>query len=208
MTDSCALKDIRGGGMPAARKWGGPLSQASRGRQPLSKEDQALEAQVRDIISRGPSGKGALIPLLQMVQQEVGYLPKVAIGLLSARLGVPESRIYGVVTFYAQFYLTRQGRHKVRVCQGTACHVRGSARIMQAVRRKLGIAPGETTADYEFTLERVACLGSCALAPVVVVDDKVHGSMNVQKAEALLSRLRRESDASSAVTGTEREAGG
>jgi NADH-quinone oxidoreductase E subunit len=189
MTDSCALKDIRGGGMPTVRKWGGPLSQASRGRQPLSKEDQVLEAQVRDIISRGPSGKGALIPLLQMVQQEVGYLPKVSIGLLSARLGVPESRIYGVVTFYAQFHLKPRGKYIVRVCQGTACHVRGGKIILQAVEDQLGIKPGDTTGDLLFTLERVACLGACGLAPTMIVNDDTYGRLTPAKAQKILDNL-------------------
>ena len=103
--------------------------------------------------------------------------------------GVPESRVYGVASFYAQFYLERQGRHKIKVCRGTACHVRGSARIMSALGEKLGIGVGETTPDYAFTLERVACFGSCALAPVVVVDDKVYGRMTPEKTVKLLDDL-------------------
>ena len=127
-----------------------------------------------------------LIPILQRVQAELGYLPGEAMAEIARFTGVPESRVYGVASFYAQFYLERQGRHKIKVCRGTACHVRGSARIMSALGEKLGIAPGETTPDYRFTLERVACFGSCALAPVVVVDDKVYGRMTPEKAVKLL----------------------
>jgi NADH-quinone oxidoreductase subunit E len=105
-------------------------------------------------------------------------------------LNIPQSSVYGVVTFYAQFYLTRQGKHRVKVCQGTACHVRGGKRIMHAVKKKLGVGPGQTTEDYKFSLEQVACFGSCALAPVMVLNGKVHGKMTPQKAEKLLEGLQ------------------
>ncbi|MHC5057072.1 MAG: NADH-quinone oxidoreductase subunit NuoE [Planctomycetota bacterium] len=130
-----------------------------------------------------------LIPILQKVQAELGYLPGSAMTEIARFTGVPESRVYGVASFYAQFYLERQGRHRIKVCRGTACHVRGSARIMSALGEKLGIACGETTPDYAFTLERVACFGSCALAPVVVVDDKVYGRMTPEKTVKLLDGL-------------------
>ncbi len=130
-----------------------------------------------------------LIPVLQKVQNELGYLPPHAMKEIAGFTGVPESRVYGVASFYAQFHLERQGRHKIKVCRGTACHVRGSARIMSALGEKLGIGVGETTPDYAFTLERVACFGSCALAPVVVVDDKVYGRMTPEKTVKLLDDL-------------------
>jgi NADH-quinone oxidoreductase subunit E len=132
-----------------------------------------------------------IIPILQEIQAELGYLPSDAMRAVARFVRAPESAIFGVATFYSQFYLTPQGRHKVRVCQGTACHVRGGTRIMQEVRKLLGINPGETTPDYEFSLERVACLGSCALAPVMVVDRKVHGSLTAAKAKQELERLGR-----------------
>ena len=142
-----------------------------------------------NVFNKYPGNRGDLIPILQDIQEVEGYISREAMGQVAYFLNVPESVVYGVVTFYAQFYLTRQGRHKVKVCQGTACHVRGGVEIMKAVRKKLGIAPGETTQDYLFSLERVACFGSCALGPVVVVNDKVHGRMTPAKAEKLLEKL-------------------
>jgi NADH-quinone oxidoreductase subunit E len=148
-----------------------------------------MREQLKGVFSRYRGDRSELIPILQDVQEALGYIPPEAMSATAGFLRVPESVVYGVVTFYAQFYLTRQGRHKVKVCQGTACHVRGGRRVMQAVRKKLGIAPGETTGDYEFSLERVACFGSCALAPVMVVDGRVHGRMTPQKAQALLESI-------------------
>ncbi len=124
---------------------------------------------------------GDLIPVLQSVQARLGYLPPATFAKVARHLNTPESAVYGVATFYAQFHLTPQGRHKIKVCCGTACHVRGSGKIMSAVEKRLGIGAGETTSDLAFSLERVACFGSCALAPVVVVDEKVHGRMTPKK---------------------------
>jgi len=144
---------------------------------------------IQQIFSGYQGQRNELIPILQDVQAAFGYVPREAMTKTARFLNIPESSVYGVVTFYAQFYRTRQGKHKIRVCQGTACHVRGGRRIMQAVGKKLGINPGETTADYKFSLERVACFGSCALAPVMVVDGKVHGRMTPQKAKKILESL-------------------
>ena len=153
-------------------------------------EDRTNMQDCLDRIFAGFSGEqGELIPLLQQIQAEFGYLPPEPMRQASRFLNVTESDVYGVATFYSQFFLTRQGKHKIKVCQGTACHVRGGQRIMLAVQKKLGIKPGETTDDYQFSLERVACFGSCALAPVVVINDKVYGRMNPQKAVQLLERL-------------------
>lgn len=149
-----------------------------------------MQEQVAGILSRHSQDRGDLIPILQDVQAALGYIPPEAMRQTAGFLGVPESAVYGVATFYAQFYLTRQGKHKIKVCQGTACHVRGGRSIMRAVRKKLGIRPGQTTEDYEFTLERVACFGSCALAPVMVVDGKVHGRMTPRRAQELLEGLQ------------------
>lgn len=134
-------------------------------------------------LGRDPSG---MIPALQAVQEKVGYLPPEAFGKVARHFNVPESTVFGVATFYAQFYLERQGRHKIKVCCGTACHVRGSAPILSTIEERLDIKSGETTPDYAFTLERVACFGSCALAPVVVVDDDVHGRMTRKRMLKLL----------------------
>lgn len=121
--------------------------------------------------------KGAVIPVLQKAQEIYGWLPSTVLEIISKEMNVPPSRIYGVVTFYSQFYLTRRGRHIVRQCDGTACHVKGSARIVDAVESHLGIKAGETTPDYRVTFEVVYCLGSCGLAPVAMIDDKVVGHL-------------------------------
>jgi len=145
-----------------------------------------MDEELREVFENYEGKREELIPVLQDVQEKLGYLPKEALVSVSRFLNLPESVVFGVATFYAQFYLTRQGKHKVKVCRGTACHVRGGGRIMQAVQRKLGIKPGETTDDYEFSLERVACFGSCALAPVVVIDGRVYGRMTTRKTEQIL----------------------
>ena len=150
------------------------------------KENEAtLEERMQAVLSDSEDGQGELIPLLQKVQGEFGYVPEEAIFGISDVLGVPASEVFGVLTFYAQFRLTPQGRNLVRVCRGTACHVRGSRRILQAMERCLGIRSGETTADLEYTLETVACIGACALAPVMVINDSVHRQMSATKVEKL-----------------------
>lgn len=138
------------------------------------------------ILEKYRGHKEALIPVLQQVQAELGYLPEEAISEVAHFLGLSRSEIYGVASFYAQFRFERQGKHAVRVCQGTACHVRGGRRIMTTVEQELGIHPGGTTEDYQFSLEKVACFGSCALAPVMVVDKKVYGRMTTVKAREVL----------------------
>jgi len=121
--------------------------------------------------------KGAVIPILQRAQDAYGYLPKSVLLELARRTGIPLSRLYGVVTFYAQFRLTKRGRHLIRVCDGTACHVRGAPKNIQAVEQTLGVKAGGTSADFKASLEIVYCVGSCGLAPVAVVDDKVYGQL-------------------------------
>jgi len=132
--------------------------------------------------------KEALIPVLQKVQGELGYLPEEAVSEIAHFLRLPRSQIYGVASFYAQFRFERQGEHTVKVCQGTACHVRGARRILETVIQQLGIHPGGTTEDYKFSLERVACFGSCALAPVMVMNKTVYGRMTTTKAREVLSQ--------------------
>jgi len=131
--------------------------------------------------------KGALIPVLQQVQGELGYLPKEAISEIARFLGTSESEVFGVASFYAQFRFTKAGRHVVKVCLGTSCYVRGGAHIMETVEKELGIRQGETTTDYEFSLERVACFGCCALSPVMVVDNRVYSRMTPTTAKQVLS---------------------
>ena len=148
-----------------------------------------MEQQLQSIFENYEGERSELIPILQDVQNEIGYLPREAMTRTAGFLRLPESMVYGVVTFYAQFYLTPQGKHKVKICQGTACHVRGADEIVEAVRRKLGVDPGETTEDFEFSVEGVACFGSCALAPVMVVDGKVYGKVTPQQAVEILEDL-------------------
>ena len=134
--------------------------------------------------------KGALIPVLQKAQEELGYLSEETISEVADFLSLSKNEVYGVASFYAQFRFERQGEHAVRVCQGTACHVRGGQRIMETVQQQLGIQPGGTTGDYKFSLERVACFGACALAPVTVMDNTVYGKMTTAKAKKLLTEQK------------------
>ena len=132
------------------------------------------------ILEKFAGQKGAIIPILQHTQEVYGYLPAQALEEISRRTGVALSRIYGVATFYSQFYLTQRGRHVIRVCDGTACHVRGAAKIIDELGNELHILPGQTTDDYRVTYEVVYCLGSCGLAPVAVVDEHVEGRLTPQ----------------------------
>jgi NADH:ubiquinone oxidoreductase subunit E len=144
--------------------------------------------QLKQILASHRGEKAALILVLQKAQEIFGYLPEEAISEIARCLCLSESEVYGVASFYALFRFERQGEHRVRVCQGTACHVRGGPRILDAVESELGIHCGETTKDYKFSLERVACFGACALAPVMVVDNKVNGKMTNPKAKKILDK--------------------
>jgi len=134
--------------------------------------------------------KGALIPILQRVQEEFGYLPQEALAEIATFLKLPPSHVFSVATFYAHFYLTRRGDHLVRVCQGTACHVRGASDILETAQHCLGIKTGQTTVDYNYSLERVACLGSCALAPLMVVDDTLYPQITTLKVVEILKNTK------------------
>lgn len=140
-------------------------------------------------------GAADLIPVLQMVQSMDGFISEESIRLISRRLKVSENEIYGVATFFAQFRFTKPGEHIIRVCLGTACHVKGGEQIMDVFRRRLEIQPGETTPDGKYQLERVACLGCCALAPVLVVDDRIHSQASVLKIQGLLAEREHHEDA-------------
>ena len=143
------------------------------------------------ILKKYQSQEGALITMLQELQEVYGYLPEVVLTHFSREVKIPLSQIYGVVTFYAQFYLTRRGRNIIRVCRGTACHVRGGSRILEAVEREVGITEGETTPDLEYSLETVACIGACALAPTMVINEKTYGKLTPKKVMESLSRKGR-----------------
>ena len=139
------------------------------------------------ILEQFKDQKGALIPILQRTQDLYGYLPRPALAFISKQTRIPLNRIYGVATFYAQFHLKQRGRNLVRVCDGTACHVRGSGRNLDALQYAIGIAPGETSPDYKLTLEVVYCLGSCGISPVALVNEKVYGRLN---SDTLLQRVK------------------
>jgi NADH-quinone oxidoreductase subunit E len=132
--------------------------------------------------------KAELIPILQRVQRDFGYLSNDTMRRIAYFLKVPESVVYGVATFYAQFKFVPIGRNIIKVCRGTACYVKGSPRIVEELEKQLGIKDGGTTPDLEYTLETIACFGSCALAPVVVVNDRVYGRMTPDKARKLLEK--------------------
>lgn len=134
--------------------------------------------------------RGALIPILQRAQEIFGYLPPEVLKHISKRTGAPLSQVYGVVTFYAQFYLTRRGKFIIRQCDGTACHVRGAAKIVDAIEKELGVKTGETTPDYQYTFEVVYCLGSCGLSPVAVVNDKVYGRLTPEQMIRTIRELK------------------
>lgn len=142
-----------------------------------------------EILGRHDQHRDSLIPLLQEIQANFGYISEASVEAIAKHLDVSEGCIYGVATFYTQFRFTRPGDHMVRVCLGTACHVRGGSQIMDEVNRHLGIEAGQTTTDYKFSLDRVACFGSCALSPVVVVDSKVYGRMSPKKVKKILKEI-------------------
>jgi NADH-quinone oxidoreductase subunit E len=152
----------------------------------VSESKESMEGQVDEIIASCKGEKADLIPILQQVQQRYGYLPEEALRRIAKTIDVPESIVFGVATFYAQFKLVPTGRNIVRVCRGTACHVRGGARILKEVEKQLGIKPGESTPDLENALETVACIGACALAPTMTVNDDTHGQMTTGKVAEIL----------------------
>lgn len=147
-----------------------------------------MSDELAQIVTEYGGERGALIPVLQKVQERYGYLSAEAISQIARLCRMSESEVFGVASFYAQFYFTRRGRHSIKVCLGTACHVRGGERIFDEMKRELGVESGGTTDDSRFSLERVACFGSCALAPVVVIDKDVYGRMTVSRAKEVLAQ--------------------
>jgi NADH-quinone oxidoreductase subunit E len=150
--------------------------------------DPEIEDMLTDISCRLSDyvGGGDLIPLLQTIQQRHAYVAPEAIKLVAEHLDMAPCEVYGVATFYNQFRFHPPGKHQIKVCLGTACHVKGGDIILENFERKLGIQEGQTTPDREFSIDRVACVGCCALAPVAVVDDTVHGHVAPSKVEGLI----------------------
>lgn len=140
------------------------------------------------IVSKYKRQKGVLISVLQEVQAEFGWVPREVIERIADALEVSLGQVYGVLTFYAQFYLTPRGRNTIRVCRGTACHVRGTNANLRAVERILEIKEGETTSDFKFSLETVACLGTCFLAPLMMVNRNYYGKLTPGKVETVLKQ--------------------
>jgi len=143
-------------------------------------------SEVDSIVEPYLGKKEMVIPVLQKVQDHYGYLPRPAMEQVSQRMRIPLSRLYGVATFYAQFKMKPRGRYIIRVCKGTACHIQGSPKIAGRIEDLLGIESGETTEDLRFTLEEVACIGACALAPVIMINDDPHGRLTLDKIEEIL----------------------
>ncbi len=147
-------------------------------------------SEIEDLLDgRKDVGNGSLMAMLEDVQTRYHYLPKDALILISERMGVPLSQTYSVATFYNAFSLKPKGRHIINVCLGTACLVRGSRKVLERISDRLGIRPGETTEDGEFTLETVNCLGACALGPIVVVDGVYSGQVTAAKADTLVRQV-------------------
>ena len=159
----------------------------------MKAEGKIKEATGR-IINRLSRKRGNLIPILQRVQKELGYLPREAMAEIARFLDIPVIDVYGVVTFYNQFRLNPPGKHSIRVCLGTACHMKGGYITLDAWKRRLSIDRGQTTPDREFDLDTVACVGCCVMAPVTVVDDKPEGQVEPTKVDGILLAFEREKE--------------
>jgi NADH-quinone oxidoreductase subunit E len=145
---------------------------------------------INGIIEKNGKSQSALVPILQAVQSEYRFLPEEILTYIATVLGIPAATVFGVATFYAQFSLEPKGKYIIRMCDGTACHVRQSMPVYDAIRAKVGLVDGKfTTSDLRFTVETVACLGACGLAPVLMVNDKVYGQMTPEAAEVIIDVL-------------------
>lgn len=163
---------------------------SEQGTMEPSQMDIQRSLQLKSLFEKYKGRKGSLIPVLQEAQDIYGYLPEAVLRKISENLQLPLSKVYGVVTFYAQFHLKPRGRNIVRVCLGTACHVRGGAKIAEAVTKAIGIKDGETTGDLRYTFESVACLGACGLAPVMMVNEETHGRLTPDLVAGLLEQYK------------------
>jgi len=147
-----------------------------------------LEKKVALILDEYQHDKGMLVSILQDIQEEYNYLPRESLKQVSKTLDVPFSQLYSIATFFKALRLTPRGRHLINVCMGTACHVRGAVKVLEAMEREMGIKSGGTTDGLEFTLETVNCVGACALGPVVIVDGEYHGQMKMEKVKDILKK--------------------
>jgi NADH-quinone oxidoreductase subunit E len=160
----------------------------------MTEEKAKVRQQTKRILNRFARKRGNLIPILQKVQGELGYLPREAMLKIAQLLDTPEMDVYSVVTFYNQFRLNPPGKHSIRVCLGTACHMKGGYIALDAWKRRLGIDQGQTTPDREFDLDTVACVGCCVMAPVTVVDNKPEGRVEPTKVDGILLSFGREGE--------------
>lgn len=151
------------------------------------------QEKLRSIIDRHKDEKWALIPLLQEIQETFGYIPPIAIEPVAEALNLFPTQVQGVITFYAGFSLTPKGKYVIRVCRGTACHVKGSRSILRLMKKELGLEEGETSPDYKFTLETVACLGACFLAPTMMVNRTYFGKLTPTKVGSVLAQYNKKS---------------
>ena len=146
-----------------------------------------MDTRLAEVVEPYEGSPQELIPILQSVQEEYGYLPEQQMMEIAKFTGVSESKVYGVASFYAQFRFTPVGENRIMVCRGTACYVRGSQQVLDEVSRMLGIGEGETTPDQKYSLETVACIGCCALAPVIAINDKVGAKMTSKKVKDVVA---------------------
>jgi NADH-quinone oxidoreductase subunit E len=150
--------------------------------------------QIEALIENRGSDIESLITILQDIQKELGYVPEKAVDIVARELLISPTMIYGILTFYAQFRLSPPGEHSLKVCQGTACHVMGGERILKYLSDKLDVKAGETTLDRRFSFERVACVGCCGMAPVVLMDDKPHGNSTIKSVDSLIEESKEGED--------------
>lgn len=160
----------------------------------LSADEEKILNDIKIRLTKFEKERGQLIPILQMIQDKLAYLPPITMEMVAQHLDIPPSEVFGVATFYNQFRFNPPGRNPVKVCLGTACHVRGGDIVLENFERKLEINEGETTLDREFSIERVACVGCCALAPVALIGETVHGNMAPSKVEGLVMRVQIEKE--------------
>lgn len=160
----------------------------------LTSEEKAILADIQQYLSESMRDRSQLIPVLQYIQARLAYIPYQSIALVAAHFNLAPAEVYGVASFYNQFRFNPPGKYPVKVCLGTACHVKGADIILENFERKLEIKEGETTPDREFSIERVACVGCCALAPVALLGESVHGNMAPSKVEGIFTRIQVEKE--------------
>jgi NADH-quinone oxidoreductase subunit E len=169
------------------------MAESKKKAELITREKASPAARLDKLLETFAGEKSELVPILQRMQQDFGYLSDDAMRRIAHFLKVPESSVYGVATFYAQFKFVPVGRNIIRVCRGTACYIKGSPRILEEMEKQLGIKAGETTPDMEYTLETVACIGACALAPTMTIEGETYGKMTTKKVAEVLGDRKKAS---------------